>query len=120
MHRLQDRLEQQESNTQVIPGLRQRIRDLEVELAASKDMTFRLSTNIRDEATDAAKDRDIHWQRLIEEKDDVIHGLRAELHGAHDACEHRVAQKDGEIEKLKAAMENAGSLLYVAARGPST
>lgn len=118
--RLKGQLAEAEARAQDIPNLERTIRDLQVELAASKDIAARMSTSIRVEVTNAVKERDEYWQNILREKDIQIHRLEENARAKRDSWESGGQEKAAtEIETLRAAMEKAESLLYEALNRPT-
>lgn len=120
VNRLQDELVEKETEAQAFPGLHQTIRDLEVEIKASKDMAYRMSASVHGKITDAVRERDRYWQDLVEQRDHEIRRLKAEVMSVRASWERVVAEKNEEVEELRGSMEQAESLLYVALRKPSS
>lgn len=120
VNRLQDELVEKETEAQAFPELHQTIRDLEVEIKASKDMAYRMSASVHNDVTNAVRERDRYWQGLVEQRDHEIRRLKGEVMGVRDSWERVVAEKNEELEELRGSMEKAESLLYIALRKPSS
>lgn len=118
VNRLQDELAEKEAEAQAFPELHQTIRDLEVEIKASKDMAYIMSASVHNKITDAVRERDRYWQDLVEQRDHEIRRLKGEVMGVRASWERVVGEKNEEVEELRGSMEKAESLLYIALRKP--